>query len=458
MNLKARMKSIDENSRIVIRNTVAAFFIKGGSLGLSLLTAPAFLRYFSDDAVLGVWYTLLSVLFWFMNFDLGIGNGIRNNLVKDLSAKDYKSAKKTLSSGLFATAVVTILLTVIGVLLILGADLNSLFNVAEDIISYEILIKSTLIVFIGIMVRFFLSSISSTFYALQMSSVNDFLALCVSLLQLLLVIVVRPRNAEEGLLILAIGYAFLSNVPAITAGILLFATKLRACRPSVRYIDRQHIRKVMGIGTVFFICQITYMLLMNTNEFLISRLFGPQYTTEYTFYYKLTSLISMAASLVLTPMWSVITKAMTENQSAWVVKLFRKLQIGGACSAVVQFLFVFILQFAMDFWLGRGTVEVKYSAAIAFACFGSLFVYCSILSTIVCGMARMRLQMICYSIGVPVKFGVIYTMAPIVRDWTIVVWGNVLVLLLYCIVQHIDLERYFRRLEMKNLQTPAQSL
>lgn len=441
-----KLAHMNTNSKIVLKNVMSAFAIKGVSLCLSLATIPAFVRYFDNNAVLGVWYTLLSVLTWVLSFDLGIGNGIRNNLVKDFSANDLISSRKTLSSGLFVSALVTMVLTVSGVFVIKCVDLNWLFNVTDDVITYDVLLKSASIVFVGIMIRFFLSCISSIFYALQMSAINDFLALCVSALQLLFVLLMKPKNTNQGLLLLSGAYVVASNLPVCVAGLIVFATKLRECRPSVKYIDQQYIRNVMGVGAVFFICQITYMLLINTNEFFISHFFAPEYTAEYTFYYKLTGLISMIASLVLTPIWSAITKAMAERQYEWVKNLYKKLKLAGALAMTAQFVFIFIQQFAMDIWLGKGSVDVEYPTAIAFACFGSVFIYTSILSTMVCGMSRMRLQMICYMIGVLGKFVFIFLLTPIVTHWSIVVWSNVLVLLPYCIAQQIDLDGYFKQL------------
>ena len=305
---------------------------------------------------------------------------------------------------------------------------------------------SSIVVFVGIMCRFFLTCITSVFYALQMSSINNVLSLCVSLLQLVFVAIYKPTNVEQGIVALSIAYTLTSNMPIFIAGWIVFVTRLKNCKPSLKCVDRVHVNRVMGIGTVFFVCQIAYMLLMNTNEFLIANLFGPQYTTEYSFYYKLTSLISMIVSLALTPIWSVITKAIAENNYAWVKNLYKKLQYIGIMAVLVQFAFVFVQQFVMDFWLGSSSIKVEYPTAIAFACFGSSFIYCSILSTIVCGMARMKLQMICYTVGVIAKFAVVYLLAPIINNWTIVVWSNVLVLLPYCIIQHIDLRNLFRKM------------
>ena len=68
------------------------------------------------------------------------------------------------------------------------------------------------------------------------------------------------------------------------------------------------------------------------------------------------------------------------------------------------------------------------------------------LSTIVCGMAKMKLQTICYVIGVIVKFLLVFGLASIVNNWSIVVWANALILLPYCIAEQIHLNIYLKKL------------
>lgn len=435
------------NTKVVARNTLYAFIIKGGALVISFLSAPLFIKYFDNMVVLGLWYTMLSMLTWFLSFDLGVGNGIRNHLVKAIATGDRENVRNILSSGWMSVASVTLGLSLIGTIAIFAIDLNELFNVSPELISPLILRESTLMVFAGIMARFMLTTVSSMFYALQRSSVNSFLALCVSVLQLLFILIFNFDNVEESLWMLSLANAIIANVPMIIAGIYLFFTDFKDCRPRVSSISCDGIRKVMSIGLVFFFCQICYLILINANEFFISHFWTPQDTAYYSFYFKIAMLLSMMVSLSLTPMWSMITKAQTEKNYVWLAKSFRALQRAGLVCIVLQFLIIPFLQTIFNVWLGKDVLQVDYTTALCFACFGSAYIYSSILSTIVCGLARMRLQSWCYGVGAFLKIVVICFIAQKSSYWPWTVWINVLVLGVYCILEQYNLNRYIKRLQ-----------
>ena len=447
------MRKFNENEKIIIKNVFGAFAVKGGALIISLLSTPLFIRFFNEDkAILGVWYTLLSVLTWFMTFDLGIGNGIRNRLVNAFAIKDDTEAKKIVSSGIFSNLIITVVLTGIGFALLSLLNLNEALNISASTISPNALRSSAFVVFVAIMLRFLLTVISSVFYAIQKSFINNILSLCSSILQLLFLLIFNFDSPEKALLYLAISYLVTSNLPVIVAGIAVFSSKLKKCCPSIKYIDKAHIQGVVGVGSIFFVCQVMYMLMMNTNEAIISNLFSPTYTSDYTFYFKITSLISTVLTLAMTPIWSVVTKALVEKNYVWIKKLYRVLKLIGLGAVLLEFLLVPILQNIMDIWLGENSITVNYPTAIAFACFGSVFIYTGILSTIVCGMTRMKLQTVSYSIAMVLRFALIYLLAKLGGNWDVVVWSTVLVLLPYCIIQHIDLNVYFNK-KIKETQT-----
>ena len=441
------IRNINGNTKTIAKNAFYSFVIRGFALAISFFSTPAFIRYFQNNEVLGVWYTLLSILTWFLAFDLGVGNGIRNHLVIAIAEKKKENIKQILASGFASVIGITLILTIVGWWLICTINLNSLFNIPDNLISSEVLRKCTILVFIAIMMRFMLTTVSSIFYALQRSAVNSFLSLCVSILQFLFIIAFHYENVETALVNISWAYLLICNLPVIVAGIWVFFTDFKDCRPTIKSVTKEAAKKIMGIGLIFFFCQIFYLIIANTNEFFVSHYWSPTATADYSFYYRIIMLVSMGVSLALTPTWSMITKAYAEKNYHWLKKLYRSFQLVGYFIILAEFALVPFLQPIMDIWLGKGQLTVELSVSIAFACFGATFLYSSMLSTIVCGLAKMKLQFWCYGIGSLLKIAFIIIIARISSDWAWVVWSNVFILLPYCVLQQLQLNRLFAKMK-----------
>lgn len=442
-----KISSIHPNTKIIAKNSLYALIIKGTALGISFFSTPAFIKYFNNNEVLGLWYTLLSMLSWFLTFDLGIGNGIRNNLVKALSINDRKQIRRIVSSGIISVCTISGLLCLIGLIWIYNINLNKIFNISERIIDELCLRKCVTLIFCAIILRFTLSIINSIFYALQKSAVNNFLALCISILQYIFIIIFHFKSNEDALLNLSIAYLALSNLPIIIAGIYIFHTDLKDCVPSISFITRETCREIMNIGGIFFLCQIFYLIIANTNDFFISHFWSPIDTASYTFYHRISMLISMLVSLALTPTWSMITKAYVEKNYDWLMRLYKIMKLSGLLIVIIQFSIIPFLQDIMDLWLGKGILHVQATTAIAFACFGASFIYSSIMSTIVNGLAKMKLQLWSFGLGAVFKIIFIVLIAKVSDNWTWVVWANTFILIPYCIGQQLQLNSLFKKIK-----------
>lgn len=449
-----RFKKINIDSKIIIKNVFWAFLIKGLSLLVSFFSVPAFISYFDNNVYLGVWYTLLSVLIWAFTFDFGLGNGIRNKLVKAFTTKSWHDAKCIISSGLTAISVIIVLMCVAGVVILQFVNLNALLNVSTAQISSEELTTAVVITFAAIMLRFILVSVSSIFYALQRSSVNNLLAFISSLLILIYVLAFRFDTPGEALINLSWAYMICYAAPPVVAAMWLFLNELKHCRPSFGAITKKHSKQIIRIGGVFFYCQILFTLIINTDQFLITYFFGPDATVDYTFYYRLTSLVGMIVMLAITPIWSMVTKAFEEKKIEWLSKLYVRLKKIGWGIIILEFFFIPAIQPLMNLWLGNASIRVDYLTAIAFAVFNGCFIYQSIVSAIVCGLEKMKLQAFFYTLGIVLKIALVFVFASITGNWIIVVWGNVLVFLPYDIAETIRLNRFFKKL---NTNTPANS-
>ena len=124
------LNNMAAKDKIIYINVLGAFAVKGASLLVSLFTMPAYMRFFTDQQILGVWFTMLSVLTWILNFDLGVGNGLRNKLVEALTSNDRNAAREYISSAYFLIGLLMLLLLGVGYYAIPYCQWHSFFNIS----------------------------------------------------------------------------------------------------------------------------------------------------------------------------------------------------------------------------------------------------------------------------------------------------------------------------------------
>ncbi len=453
MNILARLKGISEKNTIIYKNVIGAFAVKGASLILSLFTMPAYMRFFEDEQILGVWFTLLSVLSWILNFDLGIGNGLRNNLTSALAVGDRNAAKEYISSAYWMIGPVMLVVGSIGLVVSPYISWNSLFNVAPDLLTPSTLLNAVQWCFIGIVLQFFLRLISSVLYAMQKSAVNNLLSLLTSVFQLLFVLFVPSRTPEENLKMFSRAYVICANLPLLVASFVVFLGPMRDCVPGFRSFNQTKAKGVLSLGGIFFVCQMLYMLIANTNEFLITQYTDPANVVEYQIYNKLFSLVGTLFMLALTPVWSAVTKAAAEKDYRWIQKIMKILLRLSLLATLGEFLIIPFIQPIVNIWLGDNAISINYVNALFFALFGSSMVFQSAISTVANGTGQVHTQAICYGIGILVKLLIIHFGVAITGNWVVIVLANALILYPYCFIQYREINRLLSRAIQENIST-----
>lgn len=431
-----KFNSLSENNKIILKNVLGAFTVKGLALVVSLFTMPAYMRYFNNEVALGLWFTLLSVLSWILNFDLGIGNGLRNKLTMTLATDDVAESKKYLSSAYISIGILCVILSVVFMFVSSFWNWNTVFNIEEGIVSQSAMLQTVRIVFVGIILQLLFKLITSVLYALQKSSVNNFLSLITSIITLICVLIIPSRNNDQNMICMAWVHVLAVILPLLVTTIILFSGKiLRKCIPSLKCFSLMHTKAILALGGVFLFVQLAYMLIMSTNEYLIAFFCGNQYVTEYQIYYRLFSLGSTVFCLALTPVWSAVTKALAQQDIYWIKRLYRVLLKLSLVGSVAVFLLIPILQLLVDIWLGDNSISVNYLHAVAFAGLGSLMILNSALSSVANGLGKLKTQAICFCIGALIKVPLAWILVLLFESWIGVVWANIISMVIYCLIQ-----------------------
>ncbi|MHB1010281.1 MAG: polysaccharide biosynthesis protein, partial [Propionibacteriaceae bacterium] len=394
--------------------------------------------------ILGVWFTLLTVLGWVLNFDLGLGNGLRNRLVVSLAEGDLRKVKKYVSS---AYVIVSGLVGVFAASSLVGlkyVDWNRLLNIPAGALDALTLESAVLITSVGFLLQFILRLISSILYALQMAAVTNLLSLITNVIILVVVSTVNLGSAQRNLIMLAFSYAVAVNVPLLGASVIVFATSLRGCAPTLRDFEWRCALDVIGLGGSFFAVQVSYMLIANTDPFLISWLSGPEHVVTYQIYSLPFNLVSSLFALALTPIWSAVTHAAARDDLTWIRRLYSHLRRLAIVTILGLFACAFFLQYFVMVWLGAAGGSVEITFALAFAASASAVVWTGAISSIVNGLGRLRFQFGLFVVGLLVKIPMAFILVGYSGSWIWVVVSDVFALVPYCVIQPFAINRLLR--------------
>ncbi|MCM3788891.1 hypothetical protein M3221_10785 [Domibacillus indicus] len=443
-SLVVNIKNADVKSIILFKNVVLSFLIRGAAIIVSLFTLPAYMNFFSDQTILGIWFTAISVLSWILTFDLGIGNGLRNYLVEPFMKNDTEEIKKNISSAYILVGLLVIFLSIISMIIIPLLNWNLVFNIPKDKISPDVLQFMTTMLILGILLQFWLKLITSIFYALQKAAMPSFLLLCSSFLMLLFTLYSKTDNIIYNIKSLSIAYALTANIPYLIATLFLFSTLLKKCKPNIYYFKKSYAKRIIKLGGNFFYLQILTMIMFSTNEFFISWLVNPKEVVTYQIYNKLFSILSTFFNLALTPVWSAVTEARIKNDYLWVKRLYHKLNLMLLILVLFEIILIILMPNILNFWLGNNAIEVNSLYCFLFALYNILFIKVGIDTNIIAGLGKLKVQTYALTITTLLKVGLSILLINITGSWITLIIANNIALIPYIVIEFFDIRHRFK--------------
>ena len=442
--VKNRVQLLDKQSLNVVWNVLFAFIIQGGAMLVSLFTMPAYYKYFNDNIVLGCWFTILSLLNNILTFDLGIGNGLRNKLTEALARKDYEKGKRMISSAYFFLGPIIILVILLSWFLFPHVDWNSFFNIGKELVPQDTLLLCVRIVFSGVMLQFVLKLVSSCLYALQKSSIVNFLSLISNVGILFFVMGYAGKDVSNNLIMLSIVHVLAVNIPLLFTTLIIFLKPLRKCSPCLKNFLLSDAIGIFKMGVSFFVLQIAFMLVTSVNEFLITQFASPQFVPEYQVYYKIFNFICSICMLALTPVWSSVTKAYAQEKYEWIIRIYSFFKYIVAGVFLLQMAIIPFMQVAVNIWLGENAITVQAGIAVCFALANGMIMWNNVNSVIANGLGYLKPQFMFLTLAAILKIPVSYFFYRVTGEWYMIILASFVVMIPVNVCQPMMLTKYLK--------------
>ena len=376
------------NSRTVLmkKNILGSFIIRGWNCIVQLLLVPVTLNCLTQYEY-GIWLTINGILLWMDSFDVGLGNGLRNQLTKAIAAKDYTRGR-ILVSTTFTTLCIIILPVIILLLLLVNkADCYSFFNVDYRLVPN---LKGILMITIAIVgATFVLKIIGNIYLALQMPAINNLIVAIGQTLSFVIIAILSFTNANTKLIDVAIIYALSPLITYLCFYPITFI-KYNFLRPSIKLFDRNELKPLFGLGIKFFFIQISAMIIFTTSNIIISQLFSPDKVTPFQIAYRYFCFTNIIFTLLSVPLWSATTDAYAKNDWKWILSVKKKMNYILYTFFLVILLMLFVAKPIYQIWTGS-KIEVPWGLSASMAVYMILVLYGTCYSNMLCGFGKVKL-------------------------------------------------------------------
>ena len=442
---KVRSSIKNRDTKTLFINIICSFGVKGLSLFIGLFTTPTYIRYFDNNEVLGVWFTILSVLAWILNCDMGIGNGLRNKLVWALQSKKENEGRRYVSSAYMFLFSVALIIVAVIIMVSQFVNWNKVFNISTSILEANILRNALTILLVSIILQFVLRLITSILYALQRAFIPSLLNLITNCIMLVYASAAIRLESNGSIVTMAFAYLIAVNAPLIVSTFVVFGITNREICPSFKYVKKEYAMSTLRIGGGFLWIQLMALILNSTNSYFVTLFVGNAAAVDFNIYNKIFTLIGTFVTLATTPIWSAVTKAQAEKNFIWMAKLFIKVIFVAILAICAEFALIIPLQLVFDIWLGVDSIPVNYGIAALFALYGSVMIWSGSITCFANGLGELKLQSIFLTIGAVIDVVLTYVLAHATNSYSAIVAANICAFIPYLVVQTIWLIKYMKR-------------
>jgi len=389
-----------ERSLQAKKNIIYSLILKGGSILISLILVPITIT-FVNPTQYGVWLTLSSIISWFTFFDIGLGNGLKNKLAESLAINDIHRAKIYVSTTYTILIIVSVLIFIIFYISNLFLDWNAILNINDK----ANLSKTALTIVSVFCIQFVFQLINVVLTACQEPAKVSLLTFIGQVLSLSTILLLS-HFYKGTLLLLVITIAGAPLLVTIISNFWFYLTNYRHIRPSIKDIDFLHAKSLLSIGGAFFVIQMGQLILYQTDNIVITQLFGPKEVTTFNLSYKLFSVVLTVFTIVMTPFWSAFTDAYAKGDHLWIHNTFKNIQLGWLALVIGTALLVVVSPIIFKLW-----IKEIISIPLKLSVFMGLYVIISSFHMMCCfllnGIGKIKLQlymyMVCFVINIPIS-------------------------------------------------------
>jgi len=430
------------------KNILFGVTFKGISIFLNFLVVPILIL-FLGKIEYGVWITIFSIVNWIFTFDLGIGQGLRNKLTEALSVNDNLKASQIISTSYIFISIFSLVILLIGIGFIYFVNFQDLLNYKG---------KSNLylenFVFLSLfftIVNFTLSLYKNLYLAVHKSFMVELVNVFFQTFYLIVILIWLHFNLEKSLINLILIFGVINFIVSVIATFVFFKIQEKVSFSFINFNLKEG-KLLFKLGGKFFIINISLLVILSTDNIIISNLLGPSFVTDYFTIQKVFQVLIVVFTVVLSSSWGLYSEALTNKDFNWIKGNLKKMNIYFLGILIFGVFIFYFIEDILNIWIGEDLVIIPKGLAFCNLLYTFIFCFTNIYMFFINASNKINLQMYLYIFGALINIPLSIFLVRLLGSSTGVIMSTLLCFLPLLIIMPIQSNKIIKNLEKESLK------
>ena len=428
------------------KNIVFGITFKGISVFLNFLIVPILIL-FLGKIEYGVWITIFSIVNWIFTFDLGIGQGLRNKLTEALSVNDLEKASQIISTSYVFISLFSLLILILGIFFIYFANFQELLNYKAK--SNSFLQNFVFLSLFFTIINFVISLYKKLFLAVHKSFVIELVNVFFQTFYLVVTLIWLHYNLEKSLISLVIIFGVINFVVSLIATFVFFKIQEKVLF-SFKKVSLKEGRLLLGLGGKFFIINCSLLVILSTDNIIISNLLGPTFVTDYFTVQKIFQFLIILFTIVLSSSWGLYSEAIIKKDYNWIRQNLKKMNFFLIGILTLGVIFFYFIEEILNIWIGKDLIEIPKGLAFCNMIYTFIFCFTNIYMFFINASNKINIQMYLYVFAAIINIPLSIFFVKLLGSTTGVILSTLLCFLPLLVIMPIQSHMIIKNLEKES--------
>jgi O-antigen/teichoic acid export membrane protein len=335
---KARLQK-DERLGRILHGGASGIASKTVTLLASAISLPLAVRYLGR-LEFGIWVTISTSAVMLSVLDLGIANTLTNFISRAYANDDEAMAQRYFATALWGTISISIVLGVSGLAVFHWIDWGALFRLQDAALVKQVH-WAVALCFLFFLLGLPLNLANKVLSGYQEVHLSNYFAMLNGVLGL--VAIAATVMLRGSLVMLTAAYCSALLLSSVLLNLWLYVWHRPGVVPRPSAVTLALTRELFGKGALFFVLQLSGLVVFNSDNLVISHYLGPAEVTPYSVAWRLCGYAAMFQSMLVPSLWPAFSEAFHRGDYVWVRTTYRRLMRGsllavGAAAVVIGLL------------------------------------------------------------------------------------------------------------------------